>query len=214
MRTGREIKVKLLMLRHGATASNEAARYLGRTDEGLSEGGRRDLRNRKDRIIAGFETPDMVYISPMLRGRESAEILFPSIRPSVIEAWKEMDFGIFEGKNYRELSGNPVYQKWVDSYARLPIPEGESRGEFTKRCMAGLAECLEQVCAYSKHTGKNTCFAAAVVHGGTIMDLLSSLAGGDYFSYHVGNGCGRKLEFSCYNGEYILTGQEIAEDEK
>ena len=32
--------------------------------------------------------------------------------------------------------------------------------------------------------------AAAVVHGGTIMAVLQSLFGGDYYSYHVGNGEG------------------------
>ena len=56
----------------------------------------------------------------------------------VIPEWTEIDFGLFEGKNHRELSGNMAYQEWIDSNGTLPFPEGESREEFIDRSIAGL----------------------------------------------------------------------------
>lgn len=52
-----------------------------------------------------------------------------------------MDFGAFEGHNYQELSGDPAYQRWIDSGGTLPFPEGESREEFIRRNVAGYEKC-------------------------------------------------------------------------
>jgi len=54
-----------------------------------------------------------------------------------VPEWTEMDFGAFEGHNYQELSGDPAYQRWIDSGGTLPFPEGESREEFIRRSVAG-----------------------------------------------------------------------------
>ena len=53
-----------------------------------------------------------------------------------------MDFGAFEGHNYQELSGDPAYQRWIDSGGTLPFPEGESREEFIRRNVAGYEKML------------------------------------------------------------------------
>ena len=51
---------------------------------------------------------------------------------------KECDFGDFENKNYKELSGNPDYQAWIDSGGALPFPGGEDPEGFRNRCRGGL----------------------------------------------------------------------------
>ena len=38
-------------------------------------------------------------------------IVFAENKIEIIEDFRETDFGRFEGKNYRELSGEPYYQK-------------------------------------------------------------------------------------------------------
>lgn len=48
----------------------------------------------------------------------------------IIEELSECDFGEFENKNYKELSGNQDYQRWIDSNGTLPFPGGESREAF------------------------------------------------------------------------------------
>ena len=83
--------------------------------------------------MTGLVQPEIVFMSPMQRCRESAQILFPDREKIEIPEWKEMNFGAFEGKNYEQLNGNPQYQAWIDSNGTLPFPEGESQAEFIDR---------------------------------------------------------------------------------
>ena len=62
--------------------------------------------------------------------------------------------------------------------------QGEDIADFRTRCVHAwnkvVNECME--------SGVGT--AACVVHGGTIMAVLSEIYGGDYYDYHCGNGDG------------------------
>ena len=58
----------------------------------------------------------------------------------------------------------------MDSGGALPFPGGESREAFQERCRAEFARVLR---ARRKQAGSNTVF---VVHGGTIMSILSAYA--------------------------------------
>lgn len=193
-----ENQIKLIMIRHGATASNKEHRYLGTTDEPLSEEGKGALyKVRKKKL---YSDVDYVFSSPMKRCLETAGLLYPNQKPFVIQQWKEMDFGVFEGKNYMDLRGDKRYQEWIDSNGMLPFPEGESREEFTERCAQGLFILRKRLAeAAEKGTIKA---AVAIVHGGTIMSLLSSFYGGEYFDYQLPNGCGYVCTVN-YNQDYL-----------
>ena len=117
-----------------------------------------------------------------------------------------MDFGEFEGKNYAQLNGDPRYQAWIDSGGTLAFPGGESREAFITRCVDGMELVMEQIrqqlayteCPECRETEDNCMIqeplpVVAVVHGGTIMALLSHYCGGDYFSYQVKNAEGYHL---------------------
>ena len=219
-----EDQIELYLIRHGMTAGNAMHRYIGgRTDEPLSEEGRRQLGNRKNwlpgigsfpqkiqtQTESGYEKSGItsesicnsdpfsgIFVSPMLRCRQTAEILFPNQPQIEIDAWREMDFGAFEGKNYQELNGDPRYQAWIDSGGTLAFPGGENREDFIARCVEGMELVMEYL--RSQFVGQSsaqqsTLKFAAVVHGGTIMALLSHYCGGDYFSYQVKNGEGYHL---------------------
>ena len=131
-----EIKINLLLIRHGKTPSNREHRYLGVTEEALSGEGRKQLEILAEKDI--LKKPWLLFISPMLRCQESAGILFPGKKVYPIEEWREMNFGAYEGKNYEDLKNDSYYQKWIDSNGTLPFPEGESQQEYIKRCQRGL----------------------------------------------------------------------------
>ncbi len=177
--------MKIILIRHGKTAGNLEKRYIGRTDEGLCEEGVRELLERKERGIylkeeaLSYEDGE-IFVSPMKRCRETAELLYPHVKKRVVEAFREMDFGIFEGKNYQELSGNPAYEKWLAGQCRGKVPGGESMEELEKRCCAALVKLLEE----------ETSPLVLVVHGGTIMALLHGLAlpQKDFYEYYCDNG--------------------------
>ena len=188
--------ITLYIIRHGATKSNKRHAYLGNTNEPLSnEGG--------EQIIFYNEYPKekdnlLIFSSPMLRCLQTKDILYPDTRAILLPEWKEIDFGRFEEKNYQDLNGDPDYQRWIDSGGVTAFPGGESRDEFVKRSMAGLEWCIECMEDYKQKS------AVCIVHGGTIMAIMSSLTGGDYYDYQVKNGQGYEIELSIKNNNVQL----------
>ena len=183
---------ELILIRHGKTAGNLLGRYIGsRTDEPLCDEGREGL--------AGKQLPEVerLYVSPMKRCVETAEILWPGFdrkKMQKVTDLRECDFGDFENKNYKELSGNGDYQAWIDSNGTLPFPGGESNEAFRKRCCQAFQRITEGLQKQEEKTGQ-TLRAAVVVHGGTIMAILERFGTPkkNYFDYQVKNGCGYRL---------------------
>ena len=186
----------IYLIRHGMTAGNQKKRYIGRTDEPLCQEGRERLEQIRKCVL--YERPDLLYVSPMLRCLETAQILFPGMKQSVIADFRECDFGEFENQNYLELAGNANYQKWIDSNGMLPFPGGESREAFQARSVK-IFEDLEQ---FWKSNGYQKQIAALVVHGGTIMSILEKVGipNRSYYDFQAGNGEGYRLEGE--NGSY------------
>lgn len=188
---------ELILIRHGKTAGNLLGRYIGsRTDEPLCDEGREGLAGKK------MPEVQLLYVSPMKRCVETAEILWPEFDRKNIQKvtdLRECDFGDFENKNYKELSGNGDYQAWIDSNGTLPFPNGESMDAFKSRCLEAFARIVEEVSGAEQEwiaSGKTGIFRAGiVVHGGTIMAILEQYGypKAAYFDYQVKNGCGYRL---------------------
>lgn len=174
--------MQIYFIRHGSTAGNLEHRYVGTTDEALTAEAVQELRAARAR----YPVADCVFVSPLKRCEQTAEILFPELHPEVISDLRECAFGDFEYKNYQELAGNPDYQAWIDSAGTLAFPSGESRETFVERCCAAFEEgCRRAIEEQHKS-------AAFVVHGGTIMAILSrySEPHRDYFEWQVKNARG------------------------
>ncbi len=176
--------VYVALIRHGATESNRYRRYLGLTDESLSGEGIDALQAR---LAAGLYPPaSRVLTSPLGRCRQTARILYPDIAEEVVPELRETDFGLFEGKNYGELEADEKlrdsYRAWVDSGGSLPFPEGESLAQSTERCSRAFLRLLPEM--------EGT--TALIVHGGTIMGILSACAEPRraYYDYWRENGAG------------------------
>jgi len=60
-----KIKVKITWIRHGMTQANGEHRYLGKTDEPLSETGIHLLQEKKKEYFSS--PPEFLYTSPMKR---------------------------------------------------------------------------------------------------------------------------------------------------
>lgn len=182
--------IRMYLIRHGKTAANLEHRYLGITDEELCETGIQELKGK----VANMPMVDLLFSSPMMRCRQTCEVLFPSMAYDIVEEYREMNFGDFERKNYKELKDNADYQRWIESNGTLAFPNGESREQFIERQMTGF----EKMCCRIKERqkqGKEINRVAAIVHGGTIMAVLSALSGGEYFEFQCGNGQGYSFDW-------------------
>ena len=186
--------MKLIFIRHGKTAGNCEKRYIGVTDEPLCEEGRAFLQTKH------VPPAEVVIVSPMRRCLETAELLYPRQKPVICDGLRECDFGDFEGKNYLELSGDPDYQRWIDSGGTLPFPGGERPEDFKRRCIDAFEAAMR---AYASAES-----LAFVVHGGTVMTVLEkyALPKKNYYDFHVENGCGYAADF---DGKAILITKEL-----
>lgn len=178
--------MEFYFIRHLMTQGNVEKRYIGTTDEPLiflqeQEGLIRDMREKLKQVSV-----DVVVSSPMKRCMQTAEVYFPGYKPNIQEKLRETDFGLFENKNYEELRHEPEYQKWLDSGGILPFPGGESHEAFLQRCRAGFAETIEQL----RYDGASS--AAFVVHGGTVMAILSGYSeeASSFYDWMLPNGTG------------------------
>ena len=136
--------------------------------------------------------PDVEYLftSPMRRCMDTSKIIYPMLRPIIIPEWEEIHFGRFEYRNYEELKDDAEYQKWLRSGGTLDFPEGESRNDFALRCRRGFIRMCNELSQAAGQNTKKPALVGMIVHGGTIMSLLSLYDGNDYFDYQVSNGRG------------------------
>lgn len=200
-----ENQIILVLIRHGATNANKERRYLGKTDEVLSADGIDFLLRERENGV--YPQVDVLFSSPMKRCLGTAELLYPDQNVRSIPLWQEMDFGEFEGKNYFDLKDDVRYQAWIDSNGTLPFPGGESREEFVDRCKEGFLQMLADL--PEDYKDKEILTIGLVVHGGTIMSLLSEYYGGDYFDYQTKNGNGYCCKLEIYGGTPKITEVEI-----
>lgn len=178
--------MNLYLIRHGITEGNLKKRYIGKTDEPLCVRGETLLEQycRQDR----YPVASRIFISPMKRCIQTADILYPGQEKTVIAEFAECDFGIFENRNYEELKEISEYQAWIDSGGLLPFPGGESRESFIRRSLSGYEKVLK-ICRESKEQTESV---VCIVHGGTIMSIMETYAvpHGEYYDFRTENGAG------------------------
>ncbi|MDF2943661.1 MAG: alpha-ribazole phosphatase [Herbinix sp.] len=172
------------MIRHFATEGNLSKRYIGVTDEPLSEFGKHKLKETDYPVV------EAVFSSPLKRCVDTARLIYPNLVPMVLNNLAECDFGDFENKNYMELKNNIDYQAWIDSGGTLPFPKGEKLEAFKSRCIEGFHSAVK----LSLQEGYLR--IAMVVHGGTMMSILEKYSKPQkgYYHWQVENGNGYRME--------------------
>ena len=193
-KTKREVNV--IFIRHGATESNLEKKYCGAaSDEDLCPEGKIALEEKKEKGI--YPAVDFLFCGKKKRCISTARIIYPDTEYKIVDAFDEIDFGDFEGKNYDRLKNQPAYVKWLENGGKAPFPNGESREEYCKKMWNGFLEILDEIdeTAAGEKEQENKpettpVNMGIVVHGGTIMAILSKITGGEYFDFQTGCGCG------------------------
>ena len=210
--------MEIYLIRHGKTKGNGEGRYIGSTDEPLSELGRRELTEtlwKGGYGRAGLKKPQAVYVSGLLRTGETAGLLFPGEPLTVREGLNECDFGAFENRNYEELKEGPAYTDWIESGGVLAPPGGEAKADFAARTIRAFEEivaeqlsgCGGELSETDSRVGKADPVSAGapdgrvialVVHGGSIMALLEhyGFPRQGFYHWQVKNGCGYRAQLS------------------
>ena len=98
-------------IRHGAISQTLKGRYIGVTDAPLSAEGEKELR-RLDREL-DYPYAKVVFTSPLKRCTKTAEILYPHIKPLVIDQLSECHFGEWENKTADELKSDDDFKEYM-----------------------------------------------------------------------------------------------------
>jgi alpha-ribazole phosphatase len=172
--------VEIALWRHAETRGNVERRYIGSTDEPLSERGRLHAA-----LSGAVPFVPVVYCSPMIRAVQTATIKFPHSRLICLPGLREMDFGAFEGRTADEMERDLDYRDWVDGNCEGQTPNGESKSSFCARTCVAFSEIIAENLRMQRN------YVAIVAHGGTIMSVFERFARPhrDYYDYHVPN-CG------------------------
>ena len=75
--------IKIAMIRHGKTYGNTLGRYIGVTDEPLCEEGKKELEQRT------MDTVELLFVSPLKRCLETADVLYPYAKQVKIPEFAE-----------------------------------------------------------------------------------------------------------------------------
>jgi len=150
---------EVLLVRHGETDENAAARFQGRIDTRLNERGREQshalaLELRDEGIVA-------LYSSPLLRAQETARIVGAALglEAELDERLVEADAGEWSGRMIADILAHEAeaYARWRAADPAFRFPGGESVAEQSRRIAAALAD-----------VAAGPLPALVVTHGGTI----------------------------------------------
>ena len=165
----------IVLIRHAKTKGNLKKRYIGTTDEPILQG---------TRLEKQYPQAEIIISSPMRRCIETAQLIYPGKKIRVYKDLSETNFGKFENRSYEDLKDDQYYKRWIESNGKLPFPDGESADEFRERSINAYNAVLEDF------PDKNIAF---IVHGGTIMAVMSYVFGGGFYDYMTDNLSGFKF---------------------
>jgi broad specificity phosphatase PhoE len=120
---------------------------------------------------------DVVYTSPRLRARETAEMVAQEtgVPYEVAEALDEIDFGAWSGLSFDALAGDSRWRRWNEERDSAATPAGDTMAQVCARAVAFIEEL------HARHPGKAF---ALVSHSDVIKAVLCHYQGLPFSSVH------------------------------
>jgi broad specificity phosphatase PhoE len=158
----------LFLVRHAAHAL--IGRVLTGRMPGVSIGaeGQRQAERLAERLSR--EAISAVYTSPLERAQQTAAPIAArlTLRPEIVEAMTDVDYGEWSGRRFEELDGDPRWKGWNEAKATYRPPGGETLLDVQWRAISGLEALV------AAHRGAG---AVVVSHCDVIKAILA---------YHLG----------------------------
>ncbi len=168
---------KLILVRHVLTEDNKLAKLSGHIDSKVSEEGKLQIKEITD--FLKNEKIDKIYTTTSSRTKETVKYLAEknSIEVQESEDLKEISFGDFKGKDFKDIQKNypDEFNKMIEEGYEYTYPNGES-----------LIDCFERVskeiqCILDDADENETILVCS--HAGTIRNVLTYLIS-NTFEYH------------------------------
>ena len=136
---------RIYLVRHGDIGLGHDKRYIGVTDLELSAAGREQAHFLKEYLSSiSFER---IYSSPLMRSRETAEIIASdqAISPIVQAYLKEINMGDWEGRLFADIRNEyPLeYKRRGKDIANYRPPGGESFSDCYQRVIPPFESMMQ-----------------------------------------------------------------------
>lgn len=162
--------MKFIMIRHGETVANRQGRYIGHTQSPYTDKGKSQVRDIVINISENINI-EGIYSSPLDRTRVIAEKIAQRLDKKLIitPAISEINFGIFEGKTYKEIKREfPLeWEYWIVDYINYKIPQGE--------CLRDVNDRVKKFIDELKDKGRPQTEYLLITHGGIIQTIITYL---------------------------------------
>lgn len=177
--------MRLIVVRHGQTASNKEKRIQGHENTHLSDFGRMQARFVADRLKN--ESIEAIYSSDLNRAYETAEPIAEMHNlPIITDArFRECCFGEWEGKTVDEVKAE--YPVLFNEYQKDSIKNRAPGGEKLEELQLRIAEAVNEIA--DNHADDTV---VLVTHGGPVKALICYALGADLTAFrHIGpDNCG------------------------
>ncbi|MFA4943251.1 MAG: histidine phosphatase family protein [Lentisphaeria bacterium] len=194
----------LILVRHGRGGPQRPGAFVGRTDVGLDDAGRRQAAAL--RPLLAESTPAAVFCSPLRRARETAALALPGVPATVLPELAEIHFGEWEGRTFAEIAAASPEEvaAWIADEAGYRFPGGEAIAEFRAR-VGWAAATLAAAAAAGAGT------VVAFTHGGVIRTMICTLLGlppAAHLAFQIE--CATVTRLRLYEGKGVLAGLGLA----
>ena len=161
---------RLILIRHGRSTWNADHRIQGYADPPLDGVGREQARRLAERLRG--EEIAMFYTSPLLRARETADIIGEALGVPVApdERLREYDVGGITGLTWEQVMEQypDLARRWVEAEEGVEFPDAEKGDAFRARVAAAFDEIVAR-----RTEGP----IGVVAHGGVLGTYLNYLIG-------------------------------------
>jgi broad specificity phosphatase PhoE len=138
--------VRLILIRHGETLWNETQKFQGFSDIELSFKGKSQAQSLAESLRG--ETLAAIYTSPLIRARQTAELIarYHDCPVIIEEGLKELNQGLLEGLTAEDLRrGYPEFLKnWIQRPESTHLPQGESLGDLQRRAWDSIERIIRE----------------------------------------------------------------------
>ena len=127
----------IILIRHGQSTTNEQGLLVGRSDPRLTELGQRQAQA----LTPWLADVEEVWVSPLVRARETATIALPERAQVVRESFIEVDYGDLDGTSLSEITAE--HWRTFEFEHEHAFGGGESLADVDKRVHAELDALLD-----------------------------------------------------------------------
>lgn len=185
---------RILLVRHGETQWNRETRFQGQIDVPLNDNGR--VQAAKAGEFLKEISLDYAFTSPMLRPKETAEIILknhPHVTLETDAGLSEIAHGLWEGKLEVEIAAEFPQEltDWRERPETVQMPEGENLQDVWDRAIPAWNDIITKV-------GKESKTALVVAHDATNKVILCHVLGlglADFWKIKQGNGAVTVIDY-------------------